>query len=256
MDLNQTNQQNTGKAQVQPTGQPVGQTQQVATPVAPQSPVAPVSQVSATTQSTVEGQNLAAQSEDKPVQLEQTVEQAQHGPAHTQAPIDERPTEIKIVIPTQAYFISGIRDFVVNLTKNMTGFSEQWAYRFQAVVDELCNNAIEHGSKVGEMINITLISDKNKSLEVIVEDTGTGKEKMTAQQMKALFAKRKQMMTGQYLGFRGRGLPKIVGEWTDEVVFEDRQEGGLRVKVKKYLRKEEDKVSSEKQNDPTHLVIK
>ncbi len=188
-------------------------------------------------------------------QLEQTVPEAQ-AVQPAAVPIDEMPTEIKIVIPTQAYFISGIRDFVVNLTKNMTGFSEQWAYRFQAVVDELCNNAVEHGSKPGDMIEITLISTKDKSLEVIVEDTGTGNEKMTAQQITALYQERKQMMTGQYLGFRGRGLPKIVGEWTDELVFEDRENGGLRVKVKKYLRKEEDKVSSAKQGDPTHLVIK
>jgi anti-sigma regulatory factor (Ser/Thr protein kinase) len=175
----------------------------------------------------------------------------------TPEPAPQKPTEIKIVIPTHAYFISGIRDFVVNLTKNLTGFSEQWAYRFQAVVDELCNNAIEHGSRPGEMIHLTLISDKNKSLEVLVEDTGTGKEKHSAAQMQALLNDRKQMMaTQQYLGFRGRGLPKIVGEWTDELVFEDAESGGLRVRVKKYLRKEEDKVSSAKTNDPTHLVLK
>ena len=171
-------------------------------------------------------------------QLEQTVVQAQTEISPAEAkdiPLDERPTEIRIAIPTQAYFLSGIRDFVVNLTKNLTGFSSQWAFRFQAVVDELCNNAIEHGSKPGEFIRISLISTKNKSLEVIVEDTGSGKEKMNAQQITALLQERKQLMTAQYLGFRGRGLPKIVGEWTDELVFEDIPTGGLRVKVKKYL---------------------
>lgn len=189
-------------------------------------------------------------------ELEQTIPQAQTelGTAE-QIPIDERPTEIRIQIPTQAYFLSGIRDFVVNLTKNLTGFSNQWAFRFQAVVDELCNNAIEHGSKSGDFIKVVLISTKNKSLEVIVEDTGSGKEKMTAQQMTALLKERKQIMGAQYLGFRGRGLPKIVGEWTDEVVFEDVPTGGLRVKVKKYLRKEEDKVLLAKQNSPSHIVV-
>ena len=193
-----------------------------------------------------------------PNQLEQTVVQAQTevSPAEVKdLPLDERPTEIRIAIPTQAYFLSGIRDFVVNLTKNLTGFSTQWAFRFQAVVDELCNNAIEHGSKPGEFIKVSLISTKNKSLEVIVEDTGTGKEKMNAQQITALLQERKQMMTAQYLGFRGRGLPKIVGEWTDELVFEDIPGGGLRVKVKKYLRKEEDKVVSTQKNSPSHIYV-
>ncbi|QQR54967.1 ATP-binding protein [Candidatus Peregrinibacteria bacterium] len=191
-----------------------------------------------------------------PQELEQTVPQAQKELSTAeQIPLDERPTEIRIAIPTQAYFLSGIRDFVVNLTKNLTGFSSQWAYRFQAGVDELCNNAIEHGSKAGEFIKITLISTKNKSLEVIVEDTGTGKDKITAEQLTALLQERRQMMGTQYLGFRGRGLPKIVGEWTDELIFENTAEGGIRVKVKKYLRKEEDKVISSQQNSPSHLYV-
>jgi anti-sigma regulatory factor (Ser/Thr protein kinase) len=191
-----------------------------------------------------------------PKQLEGTPAEALARAADPkQLPLDERPTEIYIQIPTQAYFLSGIRDFVVNLTKNLTGFSTQWAFRFQAVIDELCNNAIEHGSAAGEFIKITMISDKKKSLEIWVEDTGTGKEKMTAEQLTALYQERRQVMTAQYLGFRGRGLPKIVGEWTDEMIFEDLPTGGIRVKVKKYLRKEEDTVLSSGQKDPTHLVL-
>jgi len=189
-------------------------------------------------------------------QLEQTIQEAQTAlQIRGEVPLDERPTEIRISIPTQAYFMSGIRDFVVNLTKNMTGFSSQWAFRFQAVVDELCNNAIEHGSKPGEFIRITLISTKGKSLEVIVEDTGTAQEKINGVQLTALYQQRRQMMTAQYLGFRGRGLPKIVGEWTDEMVFEDVPGGGIRVKVKKYLRKEEDKLISTQKNSTSHLFV-
>lgn len=191
------------------------------------------------------------------VQVQQAAQPAVAQPVQSvQKSLDEMPTEIKIAIPTHAYFLSGIRDFVLNLTKNLTGFSEQWAFRFQAVVDELCNNAIEHGSAAGQMIYLTLVSTKGKLLEVIVDDTGTGREKFTGGQMTKLFAERKQMMTGQYLGFRGRGLPKIVGEWTDEISFEDSDKGGIRVRVKKYLRKEEDAVFSQQNDDPTHLVLK
>lgn len=242
MDPNQNQQQQQQQAAqaAAPAVQAATPAPQPAAPIAP-APAAPPAQASAPVQ---------------PVELEQTAEEAQAAAgAKEELPIDQRPTEITITIPTQAYFLSGIRDFVINLTKNLTGFSEQWAYRFQAVVDELCNNAIEHGSKPGELLKVTLISIQGKSLEVIVEDTGTGKEKMTAAQMTALYKERLSMMTGQYLGFRGRGLPKIVGEWTDELIFEDRPEGGLRIRVKKYLRKEEDKVDSVQQ-DPTHLVLK
>lgn len=187
------------------------------------------------------------------VQLEGT-------PQNSVAPVSSEellktPIEIHIALPTQAYFLSGIRDFTLDLTQNLTGFSEQWAFRFQAVVDELCNNAIEHGSAPGKLLTIHYISVKDTSLEVIVEDTGTASEKMTAAQLTQLYRDRKQLMMKQYLGFRGRGLPKIVGEWTDEVIFEDVEGGGIRVRVKKYLRKEDDALSSGKKNDPTHLVL-
>lgn len=170
-------------------------------------------------------------------------------------PLDEQPTQITITIPTQAYFVSGIRDFVLNMTQNLTGFSEQWAFRFQAVVDELCNNAIEHGSAPGKIIKITMLSVKNQYLEVSIEDSGTGPEKRSPEDMKALYKQRQQMITDKYMGFRGRGLPKIVGEWTDELFFEASDFGGLKVRVKKYLRKEEDEVSSKQPKDHTHLVI-
>lgn len=170
--------------------------------------------------------------------------------------VETKPVDIIIEIPTQAYFISGIRDFVLNLTKNMTGFSEQWAFRFQAVTDELCNNAIEHGSSTGQKIRITLISVQGEFLEVIVEDTGSAEnEKLTPEQLTALFRERRQMPADQFLGFRGRGLPKIVGEWTDEVEFTQSDLGGIKVRVKKYLRAEEDAVLSQKKDDPSHLVL-
>ena len=163
--------------------------------------------------------------------------------------------KITIILPTNAYFLSGIRDFTLSLTKNMTGFSDQWAYRFQSVVDELCNNAIEHGSEKGKDVVITFINEPKKSIEVVIEDTGTGPNKYNAQQMTNLVKERIAMMHSQYLGLRGRGLPKIVAEWTDELVFEDKPDGGLRVKAKKYLREQDDKVLLEAQNKTTHLQL-
>ncbi|MBU1018590.1 MAG: ATP-binding protein [Patescibacteria group bacterium] len=168
-----------------------------------------------------------------------------------------KPVKITITLPTDAYFLSGIRDFTLNMTKNMTGFSEQWSYRFQSVVDELCNNAIEHGSAPGEEIILTFISKADYSFEVVVEDTGTGINKYTAEQMQELLKEREAVVGDRYMGLRGRGLPKIVAEWTDELIFEDRDGGGLKVHAKKYLRKEEDEVilAEDKKRDPTHINL-
>jgi anti-sigma regulatory factor (Ser/Thr protein kinase) len=151
----------------------------------------------------------------------------------------EEPVNITITLPTNAYFLSGIRDFTLAMTRNMTGFTEQWAFRFQSVVDELCNNAIEHGSAPGQEIKITFSSVPNKSLEISIEDTGTGPNKYSAAQMRALLTQQKDTVQTQFLGLRGRGLATIVSEWTDELLFEDRAEGGLRIRVKKYLNSNE-----------------
>lgn len=148
---------------------------------------------------------------------------------------EQNHTKITITLPTNAYFLSGIRDFTLNLIKNTTNFEEKWAFRFQSVVDELCNNAIEYGSSAGSDIRLSFTYLKDQYLEIEVEDTGTGKSKVTAKDLQKIFDERKA--PGYiFSGIRGRGLVKIVGEWTDEMKFEDRPEGGLKISVRKYLK--------------------
>lgn len=175
-------------------------------------------------------------------------------------PVSANDTKITITIPTNAYFMSGIRDFTLSLIKNTTHFSEKWAFRFQSVVDELCNNAIEHGSAKGEFITVTFICHPEKSVEIIVEDTGTGPVKIKAEQLQALVEERRQP-TYVFSGIRGRGLPKIVSEWTDELEFSDRPEGGIKVRVKKHLQDPRYQTATLEdykeihQSNPTHIVL-
>ena len=144
-------------------------------------------------------------------------------------------TKITITLPTNAYFMSGIRDFTLTMIKNTTNFDEKWAFRFQSVVDELCNNAIEYGSAPGSEVRITFLHVKGEHLEILVEDTGTGAHSMSAEELKKLYEERRE--SGYvFTGIRGRGLVKIIGEWTDEIEFTNRKEGGIRVSVKKFLK--------------------
>lgn len=166
----------------------------------------------------------------------------------------KEPVKITIILPTNAYFMSGIRDFTLSMIRNMTHFSEQWAYRFQSVVDELCNNAIEFGSAPGKEITVTFINHPDESIEITVEDTGTGKSKVTAENLKKLVAERSQP-SYSFKDIRGRGLAKIVAAWTDELEFIDRKEGGIKASIKKYLNKPFQPVSGSVQSDPTHVVL-
>lgn len=167
------------------------------------------------------------------------------------------PLKIDITMPTHAYFLSGIREFTLALIKNTTDFTDQWAYRFQSIVDELCSNAIEFGAKKGDIIKITYIYNPNDSIEVLVEDPGTGIGNMKAADIK----KRVDEKSGKEFSLheiRGRGLPKIVKEWTDELDFTDSPQGGIIVKVKKYLsdvKTKELKQDLSLAGDSTHIVI-
>lgn len=145
------------------------------------------------------------------------------------------PIKITVILPTSAYFMSGVRDFTKTIVMNMTGFSEQWAYRFQSVVDELTNNAIEFGSAPGQSIQVTFVSLKGQSIEVFVEDTGTGVSRKKASDMMALITERKQTDPTKLTSIRGRGLSQIVANWTDKLEFTDNEKGGLTVHVIKYL---------------------
>ena len=58
---------------------------------------------------------------------------------------------------------------------------------------------------------------------------------MSAADLQKLFQDRRE--PGYvFSGIRGRGLIKIVGEWTDEMQFKDRPEGGIIVSARKYLK--------------------
>ncbi|MFH1284164.1 MAG: ATP-binding protein [Candidatus Peregrinibacteria bacterium] len=163
-------------------------------------------------------------------------------------------TKITITLPTNAYFMSGIRDFTLTMIKNTTNFPEKWAFRFQSVVDELCNNAIEYGSAPGSEIRIIFTHTKDISLEITVEDTGTGKGKISSAQMQKLYEERRAPGYA-FTGIRGRGLVKIVGEWTDEIKFEDRPEGGLKVTVKKYLKDARYNTEGIPETNKTHITL-
>jgi len=150
--------------------------------------------------------------------------------------VEAEPVEITITLPTNAYFVSGIRDFTMRMVQNMTGFSEQWAYRFQSVVDELTNNAIEFGSTKGEKIEITFKSLQGKFIEIWVKDSGTGPSKKKAEEMKRMVQERQANFNPKMItSIRGRGLAQIVANWTDTMEFIDNPDGGLTVHVVKNL---------------------
>ncbi len=155
------------------------------------------------------------------------------------SPTGKAPIRIVVDLPSSSYFMSGIRDLSKTLAKSMAGFSEQWAYRFQSVVDELANNAIEFGSKPGEMIRLTFISSMHEFIEVFVQDSGTGKGGRQASEIQAFVLKRASLDPAALSGIRGRGLAQIVSKWADTLEFEPNERGGITAHVIKKFQKDE-----------------
>ena len=145
----------------------------------------------------------------------------------------DSPVRITIILPTNAYFMSGIREFTMTVVQRMTGFTEQWAYRFQSVVDELTNNAIEFGSAPGKDIRLTFISQKNQYVEVYVEDTGTGPQKRKAEDIQKIVEENMKTDPASFTSVRGRGLAQIVASWTDVLDFKNNNQGGITVRAYK-----------------------
>jgi len=166
---------------------------------------------------------------------------------------EQKPVEIKIELPTNSYFMSGIRDFTLSLIENMTDFSSQWAYRFQSVVDELANNAIEHGSGPDDKILVTFFAIPNQEIRIIVEDHGHPTDPKNAEQVMAAMQANKNRDKDQF-SIRGRGLAFIIDKWTDKLEITDRPNGGLRVCVTKFLNDEKFK-TVEQSDDPKNLII-
>lgn len=137
---------------------------------------------------------------------------------------------VKIVFPADFCFVPGIR-MLVERTVLSFGFSERESYQIQTIVDEICNNAIEHGSKSREALVSLECQFNSNDFAVIVKDTG-GKEfepdKVIEVNQQLIEAEQDNL---SIIERRGRGLI-IVKKLSDELKI-DVSKNGTEVKVVK-----------------------
>ena len=140
---------------------------------------------------------------------------------------------VHITVPTDIYFVSGIRSFALDVTKNIAGLNQQWCHRLQTVTDELVNNAVEHGSAKNGVVSISFDIVPKTSLSICVSDKGGGKKVDVALLEKKVAEEMTQHETPS-LSSRGRGL-MIIHSWTDELSFSENDDGGVSVRVTKHI---------------------
>ncbi len=79
--------------------------------------------------------------------------------------------ELKITMSAYFGFVPGIRIGIGRVAVNF-GFNDKEVYEIETVIDEICNNAIEHGSK-GKDNTVTLeFRFDTRYIEIVVRDSG------------------------------------------------------------------------------------
>ena len=80
--------------------------------------------------------------------------------------------EIKITMSAYFGFVPGIRTGIGRVAVNF-GFNDKEVYEIETVLDEICNNAIEHGSKgKNNTVSLEIKFDK-RYIEINIKDSGS-----------------------------------------------------------------------------------
>ncbi len=130
-----------------------------------------------------------------------------------------------------------IRQFVEVISQRF-GMSEEWVNRMILIVDELNNNAIEHGSKKTMWSEMKVIMSRDNStihVNIEVEDSWTWKNPKTAADMEELWKQAQKKWFKKHTSIRGRGLFLIITRLVDNLYFKDSDTGGLIVWIDKKI---------------------
>lgn len=138
---------------------------------------------------------------------------------------------IKMEIPANFTYIPGVRTCISRIAFNF-GFDDRESYQIETIVDEICNNAIEHGSKKKDAkIKLDCRFDRDQ-MELIVTDTGN--RRFNVEQIFMHNIKRLQEEISKGLAdspHRGRGLI-IVQKLVDKLDIKTTRNGTI-VKILK-----------------------
>lgn len=146
--------------------------------------------------------------------------------------------EMHIKFPADFCFVPGVRACISRICAGM-GFDDHEAYQIETIVDEVCNNAVEHGSKSKQDIVMVDCSISPGVLEFQITDSGYKEFKA-----KEVFEHNKRRIEQGWdleeMDQRGRGL-LIIQRMIDGMSIE-KTGRGTKVKLYKTHQEEHDKV--------------
>ena len=140
--------------------------------------------------------------------------------------------DIKLKIPSTVFYIEPVRAFVGNLAQSL-GFTRKRVADIQLVLDEVCSNAVHHGSSNSTAGVKLRIGVNAHALEILVRDTGSrdAKQKswLTHERLLEIEANRSPSGEGGHGIFIAKSL-------SDTHEMQPNEAGGTDVRVVFYLK--------------------
>lgn len=146
--------------------------------------------------------------------------------------------EVSYVISAEVKNMHFIRSESEKIFAFLNINDDSFLFKLKLVVDELVNNAIEHGSKEDHDIYIKIGIENNKiSIEVSDDGSKNTKGIKSIDIIESIKKARENQVTNNLSknGKRGRGLAYIVSDWVDELIIKDNDRGGITVSIIKNL---------------------
>lgn len=115
--------------------------------------------------------------------------------------------ELRIDMPYDLNFIPGIRRCISSIARHF-GFNEREAYHIETVVDEICNNAVEHGRSAKALRVLLSCVFRKGNMEMIVKDMGGRKINIKEIFQRNVKLLKEEIARGELINqpHRGRGL--------------------------------------------------
>ena len=141
--------------------------------------------------------------------------------------------DIELKIPSTVFYIEPVRAFIGNLAQSL-GFPRKRVADIQLVLDEVCSNAVHHGStNAADVVKLRIGVDA-RALEILVRDTGSGnagqKSWLTHERLLEIEANRSPSSE------RGHGI-FIAKSLSDTYEMQSNEAGGTDVRIVFYLLK-------------------
>lgn len=144
--------------------------------------------------------------------------------------IEKNPEQIRLSFPPNLNIVPPVRQFVSRVARQK-GYSMRDSFRIETIVDEVCNNAVEHGKQGNEYTIDLVVNIDPEKVEFDVKNLSDPAE---LESLKSLLKPKEDNENSKPEGKRGRGLA-LIKMLSDELTV-DCSENGTSVHVKKARR--------------------